>query len=126
LSMGGFGALHLGAKYNNLFKAMAGHSSITSLPQMKLFVEEDLANYSQGNKTDEDVLATILENRNTLPPIRFDCGTEDLLIDYNRELHRQLTEHGIAHTYQEFPGAHEWAYWGEHIKKSLLFFAKQL
>ncbi|MEO6150884.1 MAG: alpha/beta hydrolase-fold protein [Mucilaginibacter sp.] len=126
LSMGGFGALHLGAKYGNLFKAIAGHSSITSLPQMKLFVEEDLANYAQADKTDEDVLATILKYRDNLPPIRFDCGETDLLIDYNRQLHHDLLQHGISHIYQEHPGQHEWAYWAKHIRTSLLFFAEQL
>src|ERR1700761_6413784 len=42
LSMGGFGALRIGAKYGPKFRAIAGLSSITSLPQMKLFVEESL------------------------------------------------------------------------------------
>ncbi|RCH55285.1 esterase family protein [Mucilaginibacter hurinus] len=126
LSMGGFGALRIGAKYGHLFKAMAGHSSITSLPQMKLFVEEDLAEYAQSDNTDEDVLATVLKYKDTLPPMRFDCGETDLLIEYNRELHQQLTNHNIAHSYAEHPGEHEWPYWSQHIQTSLKFFAEQL
>lgn len=73
LSMGGFGALRLGAKYGNKFKGISGHSSITNLEQMKLFVEEDLGNYQQQNKMDEDVFETIRKYRGQLPPLRFDC-----------------------------------------------------
>ena len=40
LSMGGYGALRIGAKYPNTFNGISGHSSITDIPQMKLFVEE--------------------------------------------------------------------------------------
>jgi putative tributyrin esterase len=118
--------LLIGAKYGSRFRGLSGHSSITSLPQMKLFVEEDLANYQQPDPTDEDVLATILRHRAQLPPIRFDCGTADQLIDHNRRLHQALEEQGVPHAYEEFPGGHEWAYWEAHISKSLRFFSAQL
>ena len=61
-------------------------------------------------------------HRAKLPPVRFDCGKEDLLIEPNRKLHTQLTEAGIAHTYEEFDGIHEWKYWEDHLADSLLFF----
>jgi putative tributyrin esterase len=126
LSMGGFGALRIGAKYGSLFRGISGHSSITSLEQMNLFVEEDLANYNRENEVDEDVFKTIQQYRDHLPPIRFDCGTNDQLIEYNRKLHQQMEQQGIVHFYEEYPGGHEWAYWEKHIRQSLLFFAKQL
>lgn len=126
LSMGGFGALRIGAKYGKRFRGISGHSSITSLEQMVLFVEEDLRRYYQENKTDEDVLETILKYRDHLPPLRFDCGSEDKLIEHNRKLHDHLNAHGIEHIYQEYPGVHEWSYWEKHIGESLRFFAAQL
>lgn len=126
LSMGGFGALRIGAKYAHRFKGMAGHSSITNLTQMKLFVEEDIGNYHQHVQANEDVFLTFQQNKNILPPIRFDCGVEDQLIDYNRELHRKMVLEDIPHEYEEYPGAHEWPYWEKHVTKSLLFFGKQL
>jgi enterochelin esterase-like enzyme len=64
----------------------------------------------------------MLRNRPSLPPIRFDCGTEDSLIESNRQLHRQLLAEKIPHTYQEFTGAHDWNYWQMHIAETLLFF----
>ncbi|MHB1178605.1 MAG: alpha/beta hydrolase [Daejeonella sp.] len=126
LSMGGFGALRIGAKYGYRFKGISGHSSITSLEQMKLFVEENLDNYNQPVNVDEDVFHTFQQYQKLLPPIRFDCGISDQLIDHNRELHRKMMNDSILHEYEEYPGAHEWSYWEKHIGKSLRFFAKQL
>lgn len=126
LSMGGFGALRIAAKYGTLFKAVSAHSSITSIEQMKLFVEEAISAYEQGDKTDEDVYKTMVTYRGQLPVIQFDCGTGDPLVEYNRLLHRQLDQAGIAHIYEEFPGAHEWVYWQQYIRRTLLFFAEQL
>ena len=126
LSMGGFGALRIGAKYGQKFKAISGLSSITSLPQMKLFVEESLKSYLPTDVIDEDLLATFKHYRHQLPPMRFDCGTNDLLISYNRDLHRKMEKEGILHIYNEYPGSHEWPYWSEHVITSLKFFAAQL
>jgi putative tributyrin esterase len=123
LSMGGFGALRIGAKYGNRFRAISGHSSITSLPQMKLFVEEPLKNYVQTDMVDEDLLATFKQYKKQLPPVYFDCGTEDLLIAYNRELHDKMEQEGIPHGYQEYAGGHEWPYWAKHVIDSLKFFS---
>lgn len=104
LSMGGFGALRIGTKYGQLFKGISGHSSITSVAQMKLFVEEDVISYAQAEKTDEDVLLTFIKYQKTLPPIRFDCGISDLLINYNRELHIKMRQLNLLHEYEEYPG----------------------
>lgn len=122
LSMGGFGALRIGAKYSEQYSGISGHSSITNIQQMPLFVEEPLSNYQQSDKINEDVFTAILANRKTLPPLRFDCGKTDLLIEYNRQLHADLEKEGIAHTYQEFEGEHSWKYWQEHLVDTLLFF----
>ena len=126
LSMGGFGALRIGAKYGKLFKAISGLSSITGMPQIKLFVEEALKNYSQNDVTDEDVFATMKHYRKHLPPVRLDCGTNDSLLRYNRELHLKLEKEGIPHVYEEYPGGHEWPYWAKHVIDSLKFFVKNL
>jgi putative tributyrin esterase len=126
LSMGGFGALRIGAKYGNKFKAISGHSSITSLPQIKFFVEEPLKNYSQKEIIDEDLIATFKHYRQNLPPILFDCGKDDILLKYNRDLHQKMEKEGILHNYAEYSGGHEWSYWASHIIDSLKFFASSL
>lgn len=123
LSMGGFGALRLGIKYSDKFKAISAHSSITAIEQMSLFTEEDLTNYYQ--KEENSIWDTLQKHKGNLPRIRFDCGIDDLLIEYNRILHQQLKNQNIPHIYQEFSGAHEWSYWQEHVKDSLLFFSTE-
>lgn len=122
LSMGGYGALRLGAAHPNRFRAVCGLSSITDLPQMAQFVEEDLANYLQADPTDQSVLALMQKNRTSLCPIRFDCGVDDPLIEPNRALHQALLAANIPHVYAEFPGGHEWPYWETHLGDALLFF----
>lgn len=125
LSMGGYGALRLGAAHADRFAAFAGHSSITELEQMRLFVEEDLSVYGDPGETGS-VFEAMKLNADRLPPFRFDCGVEDELIDANRTLHQQLTDAGIGHEYAEHPGGHEWPYWAEHVQETLRFFAARL
>jgi S-formylglutathione hydrolase FrmB len=123
LSMGGFGALRIGAKYPDRFRAVGGHSSMTHFEQHAQFVEEKLGSYHCPPQ-DQAVLETMLRNRDRLPPFRFDCGTEDQLLPLSRELSRQMKQAGIEHEYAEFPGAHEWPYWEAHLVEMLLFFAR--
>jgi S-formylglutathione hydrolase FrmB len=125
LSMGGFGALRLAAKYPEQYRAVSAHSAITHFDQLSSFVEEPLARYG-AREDDTSVLATMLRNRFRLPPIRFDCGVADPLLEANRELHRSLSAVNIAHTYEEFPGGHEWPYWELHLEDTLRFFARWL
>ena len=121
LSMGGFGALRIGAKYADLFQGISAHSAITHFDQMADFVEEDLKTYAAPTQ-DRSVLETMFSNSTILPPLRFDCGADDPLLEANRTLHKRLNEAGIKHLYEEFPGGHEWPYWEQHIEKTLRFF----
>lgn len=125
LSMGGFGALRIGATHAGLFSGISGHSSITHISQMTQFIEEDYTAFgSQGS--DASVLDAIVAAGAALPPLRFDCGTTDQLIEENRALHRALDARGIEHTFEEFPGTHEWAYWEAHVADTFRFFAQTL
>lgn len=124
LSMGGYGALRIGAKYPKLFQGISAHSSITDVPQMALFAEEGLENYKQKNSKNESVFELMKENKSLLPPVRFDCGVDDELIAHNRLLHEQLEIAKIPHIYEEFSGKHEWIYWETHVVDTLRFFNK--
>jgi S-formylglutathione hydrolase FrmB len=125
LSMGGFGALRLAAKYPNKFRAAGGHSSMTRFDQFTLFVEESLDRYNCPADA-RSVFQTMMQNRYHLPALRFDCGVEDPLIEFNRELDRELKQGGIPHVYEEFSGGHSWPYWETHLADMLRFFAAQL
>jgi S-formylglutathione hydrolase FrmB len=121
LSMGGFGALRLGAKYARRFSGISGHSSITRLEEMAGFVEESWDDIP-ADPAEKRVIDVCMANRADLPPIRFDCGAEDALLEANRLLSRQLQQAGIDHLYEEFPGGHEWPYWETHLVDTLRFF----
>ncbi len=120
LSMGGYGALRLGAKYATSFCAIAAHSAITDVEDFTSFVEEPLSAYLACAPREElDTAYWIRRHRDTLPPLQFDCGTEDALLKSNRRLHDELANAGVAHSYVEHPGGHEWTYWQHHLADTL-------
>ncbi len=122
LSMGGYGALRLGAKYPQRFCAVSAHSAITNVDDLMPFVEEPMADYlTCASREELDVLFWMRRNRASLPPVRFDCGISDTLLDSNRRLHQALDADGIAHVYQEFAGGHAWPYWHTHLSITLRF-----
>ena len=119
LSMGGFGALRLGGTYGGRFSGISAHSAITELEQMAEFVEESLTLLPPYSVLDALV-------KGPTPPLRFDCGLSDPLLDANRAFHHALNEAGIPHRYEEFDGGHEWPYWEQHLEDTLLFFEEVL
>lgn len=121
LSMGGYGALRLGAKHADRVTAISAHSAATSLSDVKPFVLDAIDQDLGGGRRDADLLYWMRQNRAHLPPIRFDCGSEDLLLASNRGLHAALTKARIPHLYEEFPGGHDWTYWQTHVRRTLRF-----
>ena len=121
LSMGGYGALRLGAKYPKKFSGISAHSATTHFKHILEMSAEDLSDTTVPDK-EKYAFKLMVQNKAQLPPLRFDCGTEDGLLKVNRQLSERLTVVGIPHIYEEFPGAHTWPYWEEHFEDSLLFF----
>lgn len=126
LSMGGYGALRLGAKYADQYSAISAHSSITDFPQIAEFVDEKLEDYRLKDSAGLSAIHWLQQNAEKLPPLRFDCGVDDNLIQENRTLHQQLEEAGITHQYEEFPGEHSWDYWILHLRDTLRFMNQDL
>ena len=122
LSMGGYGAMRLGARFAQKFAGISTHSSITDFRQMEGFVEESMDSFRLAPSEETAVFDIMLHRRGELPPLRFDCGTEDQLIEYNRVLHHDLQHEGIPHVYEEYPGGHTWEYWTEHVADTFRFF----
>lgn len=119
LSMGGFGALSIGAHNHRRVEAVAGMSSITDFDRMALFVGSlDGYELEPGRRRLIDSLSA---NRDALPRIYIDCGRDDPLIDDNRRLHAALVAAGVDHVWHEHSGGHEWSYWHEHLPEALRF-----
>jgi enterochelin esterase-like enzyme len=122
-SMGGFGALRLGAKYPARFAGVSAHSAVTTLARLRETIAEPLADLDAFGAPDGTALHWLEAHRARLPPLRFDCGTGDGLLAGNRALHAALDSRGIEHVYEEFPGGHDWPYWKLHVADTLRFFA---
>ena len=131
LSMGGYGALKLGLKFLDLFCSAVSHSGALGITQGKsTSLRADAYHQIFGPSPAEgkDCLFGLAKrvDRSRLPAIRIDCGVDDGLLEANREYHALLTDLGIAHEYEEFPGAHDWGYWDVHVQEAIGFHRKAL
>ena len=134
LSMGGYGAIKLALQHPDTFASAHGHSGAygfghaqwrTSEPEFRRIIGPQ----ETGGPLDLWQIAaraTAATSRGNLPALRIDCGTSDGLIEQNREFHEYLDELEIAHEYEEFAGAHDWAYWDKHIQGALRFHCRYL
>jgi putative tributyrin esterase len=123
LSMGGYGALRLMAKFPDKFSGASGLSSITCLTDLLPFLSPKEQRYFKLNFNEERLLTYIKKNQSKLPPFRFDCGKADSLFGSNQILHNQLTKLGIAHGYEELEGDHSNEYWNQNIDRTLIYFS---
>jgi len=122
LSMGGFAALRLGAKYPARFAGISAHSAVTTVARLAETVDRRLEMVPGFGTPDGSALTWLEGNHERLPPLRFDCGGDDPLLPGNRALHAALDARGVPHVYEEFAGGHDWPYWRLHLADSLRFF----
>ena len=54
-----------------------------------------------------------------LPKLYFWCGTEDFLVNTNREYRDLLDSLSVEYTYKESEGNHTWKWWDLHIQDAL-------
>jgi putative tributyrin esterase len=120
LSMGGFGALMLGAHHAERVSSVLALSAITDFSQMEIFVGAlDRYDVDARWRSVADAFAAASQP----PPVYLACGSDDLLIEHNRELHRALMSQTVDCTWIEGAGGHEWEYWHRHLPDALIFAA---
>lgn len=56
-------------------------------------------------------LAYIGNEQADIPRIHMACGTEDFLLEVNRDYYAFLKENNVDVSYEEDPGSHEWDFW---------------
>lgn len=120
-SMGGFGALRLGARYAARVRGISGHSAVTHLSQLEPFLYPGSRGPDLAAAEEADVLTWFRRHRATLPPLRFDCGRSDGLLAPNRRLSEDLRAMGVAHTFTEHEGDHDFAYYAARLPDTLRF-----
>ncbi len=142
LSMGGYGALRLGLGYADRYCSVHSHSGAVGWnakgglramalrrdwpPEFTAELRRIFGTSPVGGPNDLVALALKAKRARRLPAIALDCGTDDYLLQDNRDFVRRLTEAKIPFTYREFPGAHTWDYWDDHVRDALAFHARNL
>lgn len=135
LSMGGFGALRNGLKYNDTFGYIASLSAAIHIFEYPLdapgrnIIGEDAAfgDLRIAVKTDKNprVLASELKQKfdqditTPLPKIYMACGTEDYLLKANQSFYQFMKQNNFDVVYEEGAGGHDWMYWDANILKVL-------
>ena len=120
LSMGGYGAVRLYLKYPERFLACGSLSGALDM-KFRSKMPENIDFYKTvfgggGSEFPEDCdCLKLAENAKKDAKIFFNCGTEDYLLQENRNFKAVLDEYNIPYEYNEYPGAHTWEYWTEHI-----------
>ncbi|WP_426351061.1 alpha/beta hydrolase [Alloiococcus sp. CFN-8] len=134
LSMGGYGALRNGLKYSDTFSAVAGLSSafvidLAAAPddpvvpfRKKSYFESIFGDISKLPGSDNDpeaLIENILKEEKELPRLFIACGTEDFLLQYNRDFRDFLVDRNVPHIYHESRGGHDWIFWDQYLEKML-------
>lgn len=132
LSMGGYGAIKFGLKYPENFAlvgSFSGALGITDLTDKNAgaWVSKSVMSvYGEaGSETrkSNDIFHLVRQLNEaeikSLPFIYQDCGTEDFLIQSNRDFVKLLGEKKIPHEYRELPGIHNWKFWDAQVQEFL-------
>ena len=132
--MGGYGALKFALKYGDLFGSVAAHGSMCDLGHhlapdaddgWKAGFRRVFGTNFKGGDNDIFALARRFESA-AWPNIHFDCGLDDPYLEENRRFHRHLEQFGIAHSYLEYGGGHDWDYCDARLVQTLDFHWRSL
>jgi len=135
LSMGGFGAIHTGLAYSDTFSKIAAFSSALIIHEVagakegfqngggdyKHYVRMfgDLDNILTSDINPEQLIRDHQAAGKPTPDMYLCCGTEDFLLEHNREFKRFLDENQVPHVYYESPGAHDYSFWSPYVEKAI-------
>lgn len=132
LSMGGYGSLKFGIKYPEMFSLIGsfsgalGATSWTEKTAGAIGKSMDAVfgtDMTVGARTGNDIFKMAREltpdNVKSLPYIFQSCGTEDFLIQNNRDFLKLLNDAKVPHEYREHPGVHDWVFWDDQVREFL-------
>ena len=135
LSMGGFGAVCTALKYPETFSKAIGFSSafvineilmngkrVTSTETNQAFQDHiygPLEKLKKSEKNPAALLSGLLEKGKPVPDLYLACGTEDYLLENNREFRDFLKLHNVPLVYVEFPGEHNWDFWNRALEPAV-------
>ena len=133
LSMGGYGSLKFGLKFPEMFSIVGSFSGAL---RVATWSEKAGGNKLIGRSIDvvfgpvnsearkaNDVFRLAREltpdKVKGMPYIYQSCGTEDTMLEGNREFDSILTQKNVIHNYHTSRGGHDWTFWGNQIREFL-------
>lgn len=122
LSMGGYGALKAAMRSPGRYAMAAGLSPSTDVKDEPMLSTGQLVFGKGSTIPDEEDLFYLAENyplSAEKPRLLHITGESDFMIDQNRRFAGFMKSTDFDYTYREFPGAHEWGFWDEHIQDVL-------
>lgn len=136
ISMGGYGALRFAFLYPQLFEAVSAHSpalieeqnvrlSSPVAAEVTEFVGTAFGSPFDREYWNRESPFTIVKThpRPLGLKVYVDCGLEDSFgFEHGAEkFHQLLDSRGIPNEFHLYPGAHDWAYFAQHLPASLEF-----
>lgn len=133
VSMGGFGALLVGAKYPETFGKIASLSGAFILPDVVIGNPGVLGNADpdyfrsvfgafetlEGSERDPVAEAVRAAEKGRLGRVYLLCGTGDVLFRGNEKTALALEKAGADLLWRSAPGGHEWAFWNRELPRIL-------
>ncbi len=135
LSMGGFGALHTGLAFPETFSRIMALSSALILHgiagkkegHVDLFgdywyyrsIFGDLDELMTSSNNPEQQIRNLKAEKRSIPEIFMACGTEDILLENNRQFVSFLRSQEVPAEYFESPGTHDFRFWNPYLEKAI-------
>jgi putative tributyrin esterase len=136
VSMGGYGALKLGLAKPENFAAIISLSGAISIGagmddllmiRKAAFWEGVFGPLDKvvGSENDpEYLLDELVKSGKEAPRFYFACGESDFLYRANKQMTDTMKEKGLAVTFEQGPGEHNWVFWDEWIQRALAWLTK--
>ena len=134
LSMGGYGALKLAVTYPERYAgciSLSGSLDITRKGRTYILEEwrgnfgfdiENAAALEGGDFDLFELTRRAAGEGKKFPKLYLWCGTEEVLVNVNREYRELLDTIGAEYVYTESEGDHTWKWWDKHIQPALEHF----
>lgn len=122
LSSGGYGAINVGTKHQDVFHVLAAHSGYFD-PRFERDEIERMLGVEHGRLWDANNPHKQVSQWRSDPNLRIylDCGDSDELLPDNQQLDKELTANHIKHVFYVTDGAHHWSLWRDRLQNSLKY-----
>ena len=125
LSMGGYGAIINGLKYNDTFGYVIGLSNATNMFNEytntfynEEFIFKDIES-ARNSSLNPKYFIDNCDNIKALPKFYMACGLQDDLYKCNVDLKDYFVSKGLDVVWDETDGTHNWYFWDSQILKAI-------